>query len=147
MKDLRLQLISAGHKVSDDDLVTTTLASIKLNDYEPVINVLTIARKDELSFDEVQAELILHETKLARKESKGKKTQDEAAFNAKETRKCYNCDKIGHLSAECRSKRRPRRRQTNQQNGPAAKKADETPEEYAWVASTLPAKGGTPTKL
>ena len=83
MKDLRMQLIGAGQNITEEDFVSTTLASIRHPDFEPVINVLTIARKEELTFDEMQAELTLQEMRLAKR---GHRHQNptknaEAAFN------------------------------------------------------------------
>ena len=141
MKDLRLQLIGAGQQITEDDLVVTTLDSIKHRDYEPLINAMTIGRQEELSFDEVQAELILHETKLARKDVSQKKQTHEVAFSSTETRKCYNCNKVGHLSARCRA---PRKNKGNKrqpaQHEATARTAEVSQQEFAWTSvATQPA--------
>lgn len=114
---LRFQLISTGHNITDKDLVTTTLASIRHMDYEMVINILMIARKETLFLEDLQAEWIFYENRLARRDHRsGRKSSEEAAYQARETRRCFNCNRHDHLSPDCRAKRNPLR----QRHEPAA---------------------------
>jgi len=118
MKELSLRLKACGETVDEHDLCTTILIGIKPNNYATTIGMLTIGRTEKLNFNDTRSALLLTESTLKRngrrhengfrvdassnkisQESKGRQQR-------KKTRKCFNCNVIGHLSAQCRKPKR-----------------------------------------
>ena len=116
MKELALRLRLAGSNIEDGDLASTILISVKDKRYETTISSLTSGRAQAPTFDEISAALLLRELEIAR----GNTTKRECGFatyqQRRDTRKCFNCNQIGHISAKCRKPRRPRNAQRSETN-------------------------------
>ena len=56
----------------------------------------------------------------------------------KETRKCYNCQKVGHLAVNCRSKKKNNKGKGKQLNATSASKGREVEEPQRAPQDTLP---------
>ena len=56
----------------------------------------------------------------------------------KETQKCYNCQKVGHLAVNCRGKKKNKKGKRKQLNTTSAWKGKETEEPQRVPQGTLP---------
>ena len=63
---------------------------------------------------------------------------DAAEPQKKETRKCYNCQKVGHLAVNCRSKKKNKKGKGKQLNTTSAWKGREMEEPQRAPQGTLP---------
>ena len=144
MEELALKLEAIGHPIEEQALCTMILMGITHRAYANTLEAITLGSTGLLKLEKVKADLLLTEMKLKR--SGRIKRNDEFGFRAypdqgrrgppnrtkAEARKCYNCDKTGHLARDCRKPRRPR---ASESANTAATKSDERIE-YAFATRT-----------
>lgn len=110
------ELSVTGHKVEDDDLVTSILAGLP-SEYDTMVEILT-AGESISDLSTLLAKLLSVEQRNQSRTA----VQDNAAYYAKrfekpkvnsgyttDDRACYYCGKKGHLQAECHKKARDNR--------------------------------------
>ena len=111
-KELRDQLLAAGHDVSDEDLAWSTLAGLP-GEYDTLVTMLE-ASDDKPDIDKMLTKLLAVEQRLVRKDE-----SDGTAFYANKPHKknvhnktrptakeCWYCNRPGHFQADCRKKKR-----------------------------------------
>jgi gag-polypeptide of LTR copia-type/Zinc knuckle len=109
IRKLAFQLRSAGENISDDDMTSTLLSALESHSKYSVL-VTTLDNQVGLTF-EVVTNRLLHEEAKSSYDSKN----DEALHTSTKrtvknskggTRKCFNCEKVGHIARDCWSKKR-----------------------------------------
>lgn len=103
------QLRSAGAKLENEDIVCHLLLTMP-ETYNNVVTALETLSPDTLTIEFVKGRLLDEEAKKSNSIKNEESSSDSAAFNAKNTGKfpfkCYNCDRVGHKSAECKLKKK-----------------------------------------
>ena len=108
-KDIQTKLRQVGHEVADQDLAFSVMAGLPPA-YNMISTVLMNAER-ELSLDDMlpkllQSEMMMQperhsEAALSATRQPGKRPGGQRPNGKKEMRKCFYCDKTGHVKAEC----------------------------------------------
>ena len=115
MRKKRDEYVSAGGKMDDDDYVMLVLQSLP-TEYRTIVS--TVSRQTNISIYEVEKAIEQEELILKRFDKqvvvekdlvlnvRTKPNWKNSNSKPKETRRCFKCDKVGHLKQDCRSNRK-----------------------------------------
>ena len=107
-RSIRDQLQAAGHKISDDDVVLAVLAGLP-SEYDMLVCVLENAATTPTLQDVLSKALMVEQREIPIEEGNGMalftKTSKQKFKPRKEKRRCFHCNKPGHVIADCRQRK------------------------------------------
>ena len=114
MRLFHKELKTAGGNMSDDELVTLLYVIIQARHLQTLVSILSQSSVI-LTIEEVVSKLLLEDTKFEKVRGTadnrnailfaGDRAPTYKKYHKKDARKCFNCGKVGHLRAACRSKK------------------------------------------